>query len=153
MSPSSTLRKLRVWLSKTRKMKAQAAKHHVGNNMQATPASNTQPLRTIEPRTHNIEACAEFSYTPIDDLFIRLITVQPGSGDDLIECTLSTYDLQISHDKGIVGPYETLSYVWGDPTQQRKILCDGALVSITKSLYDALKAVRFPAVEGPRTLW
>jgi hypothetical protein len=153
MSPSSTRRKLRVWLSTIRKSKARAAEQHDTNSTQATPAPSTQPLRTVEPRTLRIKACAEFNYTPIGEFSIRIITLQSGSGDDPLKCTLFTYDLEISYLSDKVGPYETLSYVWGDASKQREILCDGASLSITESLYDALKAVRYPSGRGSRNLW
>jgi hypothetical protein len=136
-----------------RKSKARAAEQQDVNNPQATPASSTQPLQTVEPKAHRIETRGKFSYTPIYDHWIRLIALQPGSRDDPIECTLFTYNLDVSGETEKVGPYETLSYVWGDAKQQREIVCDGASLSITKSLYDALKAVRYPAGGATRNLW
>jgi hypothetical protein len=144
-----------MWLSTIRKRKARVAEQRDANNPQATPASSTQPLRTVEPKAHRIETRAKFSYSnsPICDHWIRIIKLQPGSGDDPIECTLFTYNLDVAAETERVGPYETLSYVWGDAKQQREILCDGASLSITKSLYDALKAVRYPAGGATRNLW
>jgi hypothetical protein len=117
-----------------------------------SPSSGAQLLERIEPEVHPIETCIDLSYRAIDDHSIRLIALKPGSGDDPIECTLSTLDLNTIGLKE-AGPYETISYVWGDPQKREEILCDGVRMSVTRSLYDALKVLRYPTGSNPRMLW
>jgi hypothetical protein len=48
-------------------------------------------------------------------------------------------------------PYEALSYVWGDEKMRANILCDGQIVSVALSLFDALKRLRLP--QESRFIW
>jgi hypothetical protein len=166
MSPSSAVRKLRVLLSRRRK--TGAVERHETNSTHMTPNSRTQekgslatdgcridsaqPLEITKPDANTMEICTGFNYQLIDDHSIRLIALQPGSGDDPIECTLSTLDLNTVGPKE-AGPYETISYVWGDPEKRGKMLCDGTPISVTKSLFEALQVFRYPLGGGVRLLW
>jgi len=47
--------------------------------------------------------------------------------------------------------YEAVSYVWGDATKWKIIVCDGLNVSITQNLFEALQRFRTP--DTMRTLW
>jgi hypothetical protein len=168
MSPSSTFRKLRVLLSRKLRTKARAVERHDANNNHPAPASSVpgketlttdvssidsvQPLGIATSEGHLTQPRPVLEYQPIGEHSVRLINLKPGSGDDPIECTLSIFDLDKVELKG-AGPYETLSYVWGDSQKRGEILCDGAHMSVTRSLYDALKVLRYPTGCGSRMLW
>lgn len=77
---------------------------------------------------------------------IRIIALAPGQGDQAIRCTLKV----VNHND-IVGQYECISYVWGDPAIVVDIICDGKRLPVTKSLRDALQRFRHPDKE--RILW
>jgi hypothetical protein len=47
--------------------------------------------------------------------------------------------------------YEALSYTWGDPKAKETILCDGKKLEIGKSLFTALRTLRY--TDRKRTLW
>jgi hypothetical protein len=47
--------------------------------------------------------------------------------------------------------YEAISYVWGDPKDRELIICQECVVSVTRSLFEALR--RFRNVDTVRTLW
>jgi hypothetical protein len=114
--------------------------------------NSAQPLGITEPDVNIMETCTEFSYQPIDDHSIRLIALQPGNGDDPLECTLSTLDLNTVGPKE-AGPYETISYVWGDAKKRGEILCNGISISVTRSLFEALQVLRYPLGGDVRLLW
>lgn len=54
-----------------------------------------------------------------------------------------------------VPPYEAISYVWGASEKPQKLIIDQcSFISITQSLYNALKSIRdYSAKTTPRTLW
>ena len=62
--------------------------------------------------------------------------VHPGTIDDTLTCTLNTVSLKDRPD------YETLSYVWGDPTPNEQITANGSLIKITTSLHTSLRHLR-----------
>jgi hypothetical protein len=47
--------------------------------------------------------------------------------------------------------YEAISYVWGKSKKNKKIICDGRVIRITKSLSDVLRRLRLP--HKRRKLW
>ncbi|WAO93429.1 HET domain-containing protein [Fusarium falciforme] len=74
---------------------------------------------------------------------IRLLHLQPGTGDDAIECDLSVASLESDP------AYEALSYQWGRaPTD---VSVDGHKVTIPLSLEHALKRLRL--ADRERILW
>jgi hypothetical protein len=76
---------------------------------------------------------------------IRILELLPGQRGDSIQCRLATASLSS-------GPhYEALSYCWGDPTAQKAIFCDGAVLHVTVNLYSALKRLRKTSIS--RMLW
>ncbi|PMD32423.1 HET-domain-containing protein [Hyaloscypha variabilis F] len=88
----------------------------------------------------------EFRYDPLaidsETPAIRLVTLLPGYGSK-IECMLTQVSL-------IDGPcYEALSYCWGDASKRETIVCNGRTLSITESLYNALRELR----NGHPVLW
>ena len=92
----------------------------------------------------------QFRYEPIggDDEggIIRVLDLHPASGYtvDLISCSLRPIHLSDRPS------YEALSYFWGDPTFNKKIICNGKELSITTSLEGALRRFRGSAT---RTIW
>lgn len=84
-------------------------------------------------------------YKSLDHGEIRLLELQPGNGEDTIRATLHQHRLDAAPR------YETISYVWGDPTVRESIICDGVLVETTQNLYQALKQFREPTTS--RLLW
>ncbi|KAL6825613.1 hypothetical protein J3E69DRAFT_355600 [Trichoderma sp. SZMC 28015] len=80
---------------------------------------------------------AEFDnplYQPLDDRYIRLLKLLPGSGPDPIRIQLQSISLEDP------GPYTALSYVWGDAEIDRRTiyLGDTEQLSVTANLFHAL---------------
>lgn len=76
---------------------------------------------------------------------IRLLLLEPGQENEPICCQLSTVDLDTRPI------YEAISYCWGGPPDERKIICEQGTLPVTKNLYDALH--QFRDLEKARTLW
>ncbi|KAI0002681.1 heterokaryon incompatibility protein-domain-containing protein [Xylariaceae sp. FL0662B] len=78
----------------------------------------------------------------------RVLVLHPGHPGQPIECSLKQVNI-------INAPretqYEALSYVWGDPKDQKRLMCDGMPKLVTKNLYGALDSLRHP--EECRSLW
>ena len=88
-----------------------------------------------------------YSYNKLDSqrCEIRLCTLHPGSLDDPLVCTLSAISLDDKPE------YETLSYVWGDPTLNKEISANGDVLRVTTSLHTALRYLR--STKNPRVIW
>ena len=71
--------------------------------------------------------------------------MQPAAECQPLSCYLSIVSLESKPD------YETLSYVWGDPSLSNEIIADGSVINITKNLRTALWYLRSPDV--PRVIW
>jgi hypothetical protein len=78
---------------------------------------------------------------------IRLLTLQPGSGNAMLFCTLATAYL----DTPTPPRYETISYVCGDQTVKATINLHGSEVRIPATSEAALRRMR--RRDRPRTLW
>lgn len=78
---------------------------------------------------------------------IRLLTLQPGSGDDEIRCTLRHTFI----DERPFPNYETISYVCGRPEEKRPIKLHGSPVNILANSEIVLRRMRLPA--SKRVLW
>lgn len=77
---------------------------------------------------------------------IRLLSLAPSESlSDEIHCTLST------HHGTVFLQYESLSYVWGDPTVVRPVWVNGIRRQITQNLHGALRRLR--SRDTPRILW
>ena len=77
---------------------------------------------------------------------IRVLDLYPASYSvDLVSCSLRA--VRLSDEP----KYEAISYCWGDPTFNKKIICNGRELSITTSLNEAL--LRFRTRSTIRTLW
>ncbi|KAH7629686.1 hypothetical protein B0T09DRAFT_264210 [Sordaria sp. MPI-SDFR-AT-0083] len=86
-----------------------------------------ESFKTSSPSTHN----------PLQTNEIRLVTLHPGSSEELIRCTLEHIDL----DKAC-NDYIALSYTWGDPTQIEDISLNGHTYPVILSLRSALSYLR-----------
>lgn len=82
----------------------------------------------------------------VDSKQIRLIEVAPGHGKNSVICTFKYPKLK----EGLVD-FETISYVWGDPTPSETIFVDGKSLRVPYSSEEVLR--RFRHAEHPRTLW
>ena len=78
---------------------------------------------------------------------IRLLTVSPGSGCELLRCRLH----QAFLDDTPRPTYETISYCWSDPSLQAPIILNGNKTSIPASAERSLRRMRLPDRE--RILW
>jgi hypothetical protein len=88
----------------------------------------------------------EFIYDPLPHgQWVRFIRVLPGERDDPVSVELFCCSL----DKA--PSYEAISYVWGDPTDQKEIICNKKSHLITRNLYSALQIFRLK--DQPRVLW
>ena len=104
------------------------------------PHSDTTP-----PTTDGLEVT--FRYKPLpNERSIRVLDLAPGLWHESISYSLRTVHLD---DENL--HYEAVSYVWGDATDRRTILCNGLSVSITRNLFEALQ--RFRVTDATRTLW
>ncbi|KAF2491003.1 HET-domain-containing protein [Lophium mytilinum] len=82
---------------------------------------------------------------PTDDS-VRLLRLERGSGDDIITCNLSHTRLHEGHQA-----YEALSYVWGQRSDAKEVICNKQKVFVTGNLHQALKRLRKPDVA--RWIW
>jgi hypothetical protein len=90
-----------------------------------------------------------YEYEPLDRerKQTRLLTVQPGSGDDMLSCTLATAYLDTSTSPH----YETISYACGDQKIKAPINLHSSEVEVPATSEAALRRMR--RKDRPRTLW
>jgi Heterokaryon incompatibility protein (HET) len=92
-----------------------------------------------------IMSASQFHYSPLSAASqIRLVTISPGVWEDNIVCSLETTFLD-GH-----GPYEALSYVWGDAEVRKPIVLNGQQFGVTANLELALRYLRR---DKPRVMW
>jgi hypothetical protein len=75
----------------------------------------------------------------------RLLTIHQGSGDDLIQCSLATADLEQNPR------FEALSYCWGLPDNPRQIYLAEQRIGVRENLWWALWHLR--RRDEDRVLW
>lgn len=78
---------------------------------------------------------------------IRLLTLEPGSGTDIIRCTLKHAFLDATPPP----LYENISYVCGDPSNKNTILLHGHETQAMETSEAALRRMRLP--DKPRISW
>ena len=71
--------------------------------------------------------------------------MQPAADRRPLSCSLSVVSLESKLE------YETLSYVWGDPSLNSEIITTSGVLKITNNLHTALWYLRSPDV--PRVIW
>lgn len=87
-----------------------------------------------------------YQYTTLShDDEIRLLHLEPGWGNDIIQVTLRPVRLSEKPS------YEAISYCWGDAEDTRKVHCEGQLLHVTVGLFTALMRLRKQDVV--RVLW
>lgn len=92
----------------------------------------------------------KYERLPSDQPVIRLLRIQQGVfREDVIQCEL---EMAYLHEDPA---YWALSYHWGPPVFDQKIMCNGKVLMVTKNLVDALKGFRRSAggKELPNVLW
>ncbi|KAK4503153.1 hypothetical protein PRZ48_006581 [Zasmidium cellare] len=77
-----------------------------------------------------------FRYTPLQDAKgeIRLLQIVHTDGHNDLEYTMSTFKLEIE----TIPHFQAISYTWGDPHDQKRILVNGHSISIRKNCHYAL---------------
>ena len=90
-----------------------------------------------------------YEYKPLDRhrKEIRLLTLQPGSGDDMLCCTLEHEFL----DTPTPPHYETISYVCGNQAKKATINLHGSETEVPATSEAALRRMR--RQDRPRILW
>lgn len=78
---------------------------------------------------------------------VRLLNLQPGSGNEPVVCTLGTMDLERPDGKS----YEAISYVWGKSPWTSCIMINGRDFIISTVLHQLLIHLRREST--PRILW
>jgi hypothetical protein len=87
------------------------------------------------------------SYSELGDGVIRLIKVQKGSSEDMINCQLQ--NVHLSQDPN----YVALSYTWGSPQKEKTIMVDEYPLLIPKNLYRLLQHIRKSMSLRAHWLW
>ena len=88
------------------------------------------------------ESLPNYSYSqdgplPDDGKSIRLIHIERGDLDSPIRVRLQRHSLDELDLR-----YNALSYVWGDESNKKQIICDAMALSITSNLHVALHQLR-----------
>ncbi|KAF7547774.1 hypothetical protein G7046_g8904 [Stylonectria norvegica] len=104
------------------------------------------PSMAFASQPEETPAVSSFEYTKFEDNFsIRILTLEPGTGDDPLVGHLSVENLDFNPD------YEAISYVWGTEGRSSQILVDGKMLPLTRSIQGALQRMRHASL--PRRLW
>jgi hypothetical protein len=85
-----------------------------------------------------------YEYEPLPPESIRVLELQAGEQNDALVCRLVVQTTR-------TGPYEAISYVWGNLRRSNIITCNGKRLFITKNLAEVL--VRFRYHNADRRLW
>ena len=117
---------------------------------------------SLSPMSHSYHSelmpLASFDglYSSLQTYQIRLLRLEPGDGEDLIETRLMTADLL--YDEGVVisatrewTAYEAVSYSWGYPEPTHVIVCNDQVIPILKTQFEMLRSFRDPLQH--RYLW
>ena len=112
-------------------------------------------LRQVQLRRHSQQSSERYSYDqlPKDGSKIRLIELL-GEDDPQIHCKMHVVDLEdtrSSTNSGRRGGYEALSYTWQSQTLSDYIICNGKVLYVTQTLYEALRTLRRATTS--RLLW
>ena len=112
-------------------------------------------LRRARLARRRQDATEPYSYGSIPWPSSKIRLAEILSGDDAyIYCRMHIVDLDSITSLRIDGKprtYEALSYTWHGQALTKTILCDGRLLDVTHSLYEALLSLRRPTIS--RLLW
>ena len=85
----------------------------------------------------------------------RVLCIMPDSFDSPVVCKvlqMKVYRSDCENSEGdFSGPYEALSYTWGNPDRNHYITWNDKAVGVTENLYSALVHLRL--TDKPRYLW
>ena len=110
----------------------------------------------IAPSADTVNAHLKDLYQPLKPWQTRIITILPGRGNELLQCTLWTADMidkpgvAVSGTSDIV-TYDALSYAWSTGTGARYIHVNQLEVSVNLNLVAALADLRHERVQ--RNIW
>lgn len=108
--------------------------------------SSLPPIRDVLPLDElEREQCASLIYSRISPGQTRLLCLKAGSWQDNLQCTLEPYTVSNATS------YCALSYTWGKPIFESRIICNGVDLAVTQNLSDALRNLRYEHVD--RLLW
>ncbi|KAH6680846.1 heterokaryon incompatibility protein-domain-containing protein [Halenospora varia] len=136
------------------------------DNLNIDDLSSSMAPLTLRAQQLNHLSKDRFEYgEPLQKGQVRLLQLQPGSGNDPIICSLVLSPLE-----GGTTPFEAVSYVWGSEDNPHPITCNWVVpfmddqglgfacpqevtnnMTVTENLYHLLLRIRHP--EGMRTLW
>jgi hypothetical protein len=138
------LRKNRRFLRDHRRVPepAQAAGRTTGTNALRGHRERCQTYLTANGTARYQYRCLDRSRREI-----RLLILEPGSGTDMIRCTLEHAFIDTTPQP----LYETISYVCGDPSNKLPIILCGHGVQAMATSEAALRRMRLR--DQPRTLW
>ena len=120
-----------------------------------TPASWNQafPLISIHRTAQNATMTTSEKYKHQSlgqGKHIRVLILHPSRDFQApVTCSLREISLEAKADKACF--YDALSYVWGSPTGDREIICDGQTLMVTDNCLTALRYLR--PKKKARTLW
>jgi len=108
-------------------------------------SEHTGQAETTHSNPHTIHEALQ--YDPLyRDRTIRVVDLAPGTWDEPVTCSLRTVHVDDDDTR-----YEAISYAWGDLNDRKTVVCNGHVVSTTRSLFEALQ--RFRCADTTRTLW
>lgn len=105
------------------------------------------PFNFQDSEIQNRQDGTKVQYLPLEKSEIWLFTLYPGAHGD----SISSHIQHCSWGYRSSTRFEALSYVWGDFEDSTIILADDCIITVTKSLYTALRHLRYP--DKSRTLW
>jgi hypothetical protein len=95
----------------------------------------TQILKGSRSRSHT-----GISYLPKNGIrLLQLKAPEPRELENEVYCTMIVSDIP---EKGRVGNFAALSYVWGHSSDQGTMVCNGQRVQIRRSLFEVLRRLR-----------
>ena len=96
---------------------------------------SSSPNRSVKIRVP--DTALKYTYQPLPQQnSIRLLSLLPGSQENVLCCNLVTVSLLEACS------YDALSYVWGGVDDAKIIKCEGKLLGIPKNLYEFLQGIR-----------
>jgi Heterokaryon incompatibility protein (HET) len=103
---------------------------------------------TVSETSNGEDTLFEYSQIPLSSAHesIRLVYLEPGTGDDQLVCSIRAIDLESQ-----TASYEALSYCWGSAKKLHTIICNGRRLKITTSLFHGLRCLRL--VNDVRAFW
>ncbi|QIW96613.1 hypothetical protein AMS68_002131 [Peltaster fructicola] len=90
------------------------------------------------PTVQKINGKRLYQYSPLQPASIRILTLEPGTADELLHGSLAAHQLTTTQ-------YSAISYAWGGPQRSQAIaIGHDSILDITTSAYKALLRFRHP---------